>query len=209
MPFCNMHLSWRPIQLTSFSSIVYEKFWPFPLHLTYSPSTPWACLGGFVDTAFVRPCLQNIICTSFPCGAGNSILQKIMFIFLVKEMETRNRIIWHFKKKCNWTQLEIFWIFDICKLGKEMQASVKLERNYCMGKDLTLLNLKDEETEISLSPDPGSCGCHVFGWSPGGIFCKRYINPVGAALQSSSWDACFLTGYPLRKRVSRLHSWVL
>lgn len=33
-----------------------------------------------------------------------------------------------------------------------MQASAKLERSYCMGGDFTLLNMKDKETKISLSP---------------------------------------------------------
>lgn len=33
-----------------------------------------------------------------------------------------------------------------------MQASAKLERSRCMGRDLRLLNQKDKETEISLSP---------------------------------------------------------
>lgn len=86
-----------------------------------------------MDAAFARPCLQIVICTSFPPQSRKFNTEK---------------------------KLDLFLIFAICKLQKAMQASAKLERSCCMGRDLRLLDLKDKETEIRTDP----CVCHLFGW---------------------------------------------
>lgn len=155
-----------------------------------------ACLGGFVDAAFVRPCLQNIICTSFPLREGNSILQKILFIFLVKEMGTRKRIIMTLKKNV----IELRHFLNLCHLqiGRSNAGLCKAWEELLYGRRFHTAKYERQrnKNQSVSSLGPGSCGSHLFDWWPGGIFCKRYTK---LALQNHSWDGCFLTGYPLRK----------
>lgn len=73
---CNVHPSLKSIQAL-FSSIHCEKYWQFPLRITYSLSNPWVCLRGL--QALWGYVLKNPSGHHSPLRQGNTVPQKMFF----------------------------------------------------------------------------------------------------------------------------------